>query len=643
VGSVPLELLFYTAPREGTYYLAIKRMSGTPGWVQVQAFTGQPLAIHTSAYSIGTPADSASAGMVSVGATSWQTPTVLESFSGRGPTSDGRLKPELVGPDGGNTVSYGPFYGTSQAAPHVTGEAALVLQAEPNFTPADVVSFLETYAAPRGGGRNNNWGYGFSALPALCQFSLDRMGQAFPGATPGTGQIVVTTGPGCGWTAVSPNSWIHVATPSGLGSGTVDFSIDAGDGAPRSGTIAVDGQTFTIRQGMALPVLAADQSRLQFAAITRNGGIVSNTRPQTLTLPQSGAGAVTWTARTNAPWLVVTPNHGTGGESVMVKIANVAGMLPASGLLEATITITPSGAANPPLQIGVSLNCYRWGTTRAPSGVIDTPVSGAGRVSGSIAMTGWAIDDLEVDRVQIWRDRVRTDAASVVNANGRVFMGNATFQAGARPDIQQRYPGAPLNRRAGWGMLILTNTLPDLVGGLPFGGNGTFTLHAIAIDVEGKSRTLGARRIIVDNAHATKPFGNLDTPAMGATVSGVVPVFGWVLAAPGRLIPTDGSTIWVFVDGVPIGHPVYNQCRGAIVAGRCQDDIATLFPDRANSNGAIGYFMLDTSGLSPGTHTISWSVTDDAGNTAGIGSRFFMVAARKQAVPEAAPLTARLD
>jgi hypothetical protein len=258
-------------------------------------------------------------------------------------------------------------------------------------------------------------------------------------------------------------------------------------------------------------------------------------------------------------------------------------------------------------------------------------------------MTGWAIDDVEVDRVQIWRDRVRTDAPGAANANGRVFMGNATFQAGVRPDIQKLYPHAPLNQRAGWGMLILTNTLPDLVRGLPVGGNGTFVLHVVAIDVEGRTRTLGSRRIVVDNAHATKPFGSLDTPGMGATVSGVVPVFGWALAAPGRFIPTDGSTIWVFVDGMPLGHPVYNLCRGAMVAGRCQDDIATLFPDRANSNGAIGYFMLDTTGLSPGRHSIAWSVTDDAGNTEGIGSRFFTVAPPNGNVGASAPMTARLD
>ena len=55
---------------------------------------------------IGTPADAH--GSFSVGAMShknWETGPI-ESFSSRGPTTDGRLKPELVAPDGVETLSY---------------------------------------------------------------------------------------------------------------------------------------------------------------------------------------------------------------------------------------------------------------------------------------------------------------------------------------------------------------------------------------------------------------------------------------------------------------------------------------------------------------------------------------------------------
>ena len=61
--------------------------------------------------------------------------TTPEFFSSRGPTLDGRLKPDLVAIDGVSVSGAGkfptPFFGTSAAAPHVGGIAALVLQSAP--------------------------------------------------------------------------------------------------------------------------------------------------------------------------------------------------------------------------------------------------------------------------------------------------------------------------------------------------------------------------------------------------------------------------------------------------------------------------------------------------------------------------------
>jgi hypothetical protein len=70
------------------------------------------------------------------------------------------------------------------------------------------------------------------------------------------------------------------------------------------------------------------------------------------------------------------------------------------------------------------------------------------------------------------------------------------------------------------------------------------------------------------------------------------------------------------VDGVNLGHPNYNIYRA---------DIADLFPGYANSNGSAGYFSLDTTAYTDGVHTIQWVATDNAGNTDGIGSRYFTI------------------
>jgi len=82
------------------------------------------------------------------------------------------------------------------------------------------------------------------------------------------------------------------------------------------------------------------------------------------------------------------------------------------------------------------------------------------------------------------------------------------------------------------------------------------------------------------------------------------------------MIPVNGATIYVWIDGEIAGNPVYNNPR---------PDIAALFPDYLNSNGASGYFYMDTRGYENGLHTIQWSVTDNAGNSDGIGSRYFNI------------------
>jgi hypothetical protein len=193
---------------------------------------------------------------------------------------------------------------------------------------------------------------------------------------------------------------------------------------------------------------------------------------------------------------------------------------------------------------------------------------------------------------------------------GMIYIGDAVFVDGARPDVEETYPYYPLNYQAGWGYMMLTNFLPNQ-------GNGTFTIYAKATDKEGKTVTLGSKTIICDNANAVKPFGAIDTPDQGGIASGKSFVnFGWALTPQPNTIPIDGSTIFVWVDGVPLGHPVYNQYR---------PDIDNLFPGYNNSSGAGGYFYLDTTKYTNGVHTISWSAKDTAGNVDGIGSRYFTI------------------
>jgi hypothetical protein len=158
----PWEILGYYATYTGTYHIAIgKRGSAAPVNFHLYSYY-QDLQYQTAANSLTVPADSFSA--VAVGAVNYSTPTALESFSSHGPTDDGRIKPDLVAPDGVSTVTwapYGPFTGTSASAPCTAGAAALVKQHFPSYTPAQIQAFLEGRAVDLGtAGKDNLYGAG---------------------------------------------------------------------------------------------------------------------------------------------------------------------------------------------------------------------------------------------------------------------------------------------------------------------------------------------------------------------------------------------------------------------------------------------------------------------------------------------------
>ncbi|MCP5047969.1 MAG: hypothetical protein GY940_12405, partial [bacterium] len=214
-----------------------------------------------------------------------------------------------------------------------------------------------------------------------------------------------------------------------------------------------------------------------------------------------------------------------------------------------------------------------------------------------------ALDDIGLESVKIYREPIHDEG------NQLIYIGDGFFVEGARPDVELAYPGYPYNYKAGWGYMMLTNFLPN--------GNGTFTLHAIAADVKGNVVTLGTKTIIVDNVNAVKPFGAIDTPKMGETVSGKnYRNLGWALTPRPNTIPADGSTIKVLVDGIVIGNLKYNIYR---------EDIAAFFPGYSNSNGALAYFDFNTGFFKNGVHTIAWQVADNTGNSDGVGSRFFTI------------------
>ncbi len=347
-----------------------------------------------------------------------------------------------------------------------------------------------------------------------------------------------------------------------------------------------------------LPFISLSTSALNFGATTSG----DKTSDQQFRISNSGGGSLDWSVTDDKDWLTYDPV--TGEESGVVTVSvNSSGL--SEGAHNATLSFSSTDASNSPQTIAVTLTVKDLSDCDLPFGSFDTPIDSTSGITGAIPVTGWVLDDIGIESVKIYRDPIDGEQIEDI-----IYIGDAIFVEGARPDVETAYPSYPLNYQAGWGYMMLTNFLPGQ-------GNGTYRIHAYATDKDGHTVSLGTKTITCDNANAVKPFGAIDTPTQGGEASGLFWNSGWALTPMPNSIPTDGSTINVWVDGVKLGNPAYNQYR---------IDIATLFPGYANTDGAVGAYLLDTTEYDNGVHTIAWSVKDNAGNSDGIGSRFFTIA-----------------
>jgi len=275
----PVERLTYAPLTDPPYSLAIVD-AGANGSTTFDIFAndGTRLEYATARRSITRPATEETA--IALGATYYRT-AELEAFSSRGPTVDGRRKPDIVAPDGVTTSVYGSggFYGTSAAAPHAAGVAALMLDANASLSSATLARTLRQTATHDGDtSPNNRTGYGLvnatAAVRAVASNATqapDRVVVAADGsadyasiqagvdAVAADGTVVVRPGTYAASVAVGGNVTLVAPDGATLDGSTLSSSADGIElTATGAATPTVDG--FTIRGYGGDGVVAADAS-----------------------------------------------------------------------------------------------------------------------------------------------------------------------------------------------------------------------------------------------------------------------------------------------------------------------------------------------------------------------------------------------
>ena len=200
---------------------------------------------------------------------------------------------------------------------------------------------------------------------------------------------------------------------------------------------------------------------------------------------------------------------------------------------------------------------------QAPFGYIDIPgPAGTEGANGSFPVVGWALDDVEVARIDFL-----VDGQIVAGAVGRGEPSTAQYGS-TRPDVEAAFPDVPDSLYTGFSANIDTTALV----------NGIHQLSVRAWDNQGASRELGTRTVqVINNGGNLAPFGVVDFPLDKASLfcatlnnSGVFPspctpetcvpnllynvVAGWALDVGSRLDAGQVSYVELLLDGQIIAN-----------------------------------------------------------------------------------------
>jgi all-beta uncharacterized protein/BACON domain-containing protein len=215
--------------------------------------------------------------------------------------------------------------------------------------------------------------------PAPCRFDLAPKSQEL-GAQGGDWVVKVSAVTGCAWTATSNDRWIGVmAGGSGTRDGSVSIHADPNAGTnPRSGTVTIAGQTFSVSQDgqtPATPIPPPASPAPPGAPIPPptspppppTPGCTYTINPTSFSAAGAGASstlqvqtasACAWAVTSDVTWIGVSATSGTGAGSISFTVAANTGAARTGHLTVGgqTLTVTQAAGTPPPPSCSYSIN-----------------------------------------------------------------------------------------------------------------------------------------------------------------------------------------------------------------------------------------------------------------------------------------------
>lgn len=243
-------------------------------------------------------------------------------------------------------------------------------------------------------------------------------------------------------------------------------------------------------------------------------------------------------------------------------------------------------------------------------------------MNGVFPVMGWALDDGEVEMVEILVDGLTYSGA---------IYGEPT------PEIRNRFPSRPDAARAGFLFNLNTSRLT----------NGLHTIAVRVWDTEGASRVIGRRRVqVFNNWRNLVPFGMIEYPPSGhvAGALGCGPQGGWsgefedprtVELVTGWVLDPDDGVKWVelLINGTMLARTTLPECwyypffgMDVNCYGLEREDVLYEYHDVPNAIHAGFSFVFDVSdlilnqGYHQGLHYLTVRAGDIGGQFSEIGT-----------------------
>jgi hypothetical protein len=360
------------------------------------------------------------------------TPTQLEAYSSQGgapilfssagarlATPEQRQKPNFVGPDGVNNTFLGfqldpgevtttdaqcetntglpSFFGTSAATPHAAGIAALFMQANPQVTPTQIYTALETSALPIGNvpttgaspTYNYNAGYGFIQADA----AIAQLPGGPPTLTLATNAITLgasttitwstngaqsCTASGSGWSGTLAGSGSETLTPTT--SGILTYSL----ACTTNGALSL---TTTVSLSVGAPPPAPTLTLSADSVV--EGGTTTISWSSSDASSCTASGSWSGTLATSGSEVLTAPAT-AGTSAYAIACSNVNGT---SATTTVTLTVTAPPPPAPTLALSAtsiavgSTATLTWSSTDATSCTASGSWTGTQATNGSLTVT----------------------------------------------------------------------------------------------------------------------------------------------------------------------------------------------------------------------------------------------------------------